>query len=126
MEPAEVVRALWYRIQARDWAGVADLIAENAVIEWPVSAERIAGRDNFVAVNREYPEGWSIHVLRVIAEDDQVVSEVEVPHAELGTFRAASFWTVAGGKIVRGTEYWTSVGADEAPQWRAGYVEPIT
>jgi len=126
VETSEVVRALWDRIQARDWAGVADLVAEDAVIEWPVSAERIPGRDNYVAVNREYPEGWSINVLRVVAEGDQVVSEVEVPHAEFGTFRVASFWTVIRGKIVRGTEYWTSVGADKAPQWRSAYVEPIT
>jgi ketosteroid isomerase-like protein len=126
MEPSEVVRALWDRIQARDWGAVADVIAEDAIVEWPVSAERIVGRDNYVAVNREYPEGWSIHVLRVVADGDQVVSEVEVPHAEFGTFRAASFWTVTGGKIVRGTEYWSMLGADEPPQWRADYVEPIT
>ena len=120
------MRALWDRIQARDWSGVAELVADAAVIDWPVSAERITGRDNYVAVNREYPEGWSINVIRVVADGDQVVSEVEVPHAELGTFRAASFWTVTSGKIVRGTEYWTSLGADQPPQWRAGYVEPIT
>jgi ketosteroid isomerase-like protein len=126
MEPSDVVQALWDNTQARDWSAVAGLIAEDAIIEWPVSAERIVGRDNYVAVNREYPEGWSINVLRVVADGDQVVSEVEVPHEEFGTFRAASFWTVTGGQIVRGTEYWSSVGADEAPQWRAAYVEPIT
>jgi len=123
MEPSEVVRALWNRIQARDWTGVADLVAENAVIEWPVSSERIAGRANYVAVNREYPEGWSINVLRIVAEGDQVVSEVEVPHADLGAFRVVSFWTVDGGLIVRGTEYWTSPGADSIPAWRAHLVE---
>ncbi len=123
MKPSEVVRALWDRIQARDWTGVADLVAENAVIEWPVSSERIRGRANYVAVNREYPEGWSIHVLRIVAEGDQVVSEVEVPHADLGTFRVASFWTVTDGRIVRGTEYWTDLGADSGPDWRAPFVE---
>jgi len=118
-----VVRALWNRILDRDWNGVGELVAEDAVIEWPASRERITGRDNFVAVNREYPEGWSIHVLRIVADDDQVVSEVEVPHTELGIFRVASFWTVLGNRIVRGTEYWTTLGADDAPQWRARYVE---
>jgi ketosteroid isomerase-like protein len=122
-EPSEVVRALWNRILDRDWNGVGELVAEDAVIEWPASRERITGRDNFVAVNREYPEGWSIHVLRIVADDDQVVSEVEVPHTELGIFRVASFWTVLGNRIVRGTEYWTTLGADDAPQWRARYVE---
>lgn len=123
LEPSEVVRALWNRIQDRDWAGVGELVSENVVIDWPASRERIVGRDNYVAVNREYPEGWSIHVLRVIAEDELVVSEVEVPHGELGPFRVASLWTVIDRRIVRGTEYWVTVGADEAPQWRSRYVQ---
>ncbi len=89
MEPSEVARALWHRFQDHNWTGAAELIAENAVIEWPASRERLVGRDNIIAVNREYPEGWSIKVLRVVAEDDQVVAEVEVPHTELGLFRVA-------------------------------------
>ena len=120
-----VISELWRRTQARDWAGVGELIAQDAVIEWPVSSERIAGRANYVAVNSEYPEGWSIRVLRIVASGDQVVSEVEVPHAEFGVFRAASFWTVTDGQVTNGTEYWTSLGADESPGWRAAYVQRL-
>jgi ketosteroid isomerase-like protein len=123
MEPARVIEEFWIRLQARDWAGVGALIAPDAVVDWPVSSERMTGRANFVAVNREYPEGWSIRVLRIVAAGDQVASEVEVDHVDLGVFRAASFWTVAEGRIVRGTEYWTAVGSDPSPEWRAGYVE---
>ncbi|MFF3126620.1 nuclear transport factor 2 family protein [Streptomyces sp. NPDC057908] len=68
MESSEVIEALWDRIQARDWAAVAGLVAEDAVIEWPVSGERIVGNKNFVAVNSSYPEGWSIRVLRIVAD----------------------------------------------------------
>ena len=96
---------------------------ENAVIEWPASRERLAGRDNIIAVNREYPEGWSIKVMRIIAEDDHVAAEVEVPHTELGLFRVAGFYTVRDDEILRGTEYWTTVGADEPPAGRARWVE---
>lgn len=53
MEPIEVVEALWERIEARDWAGAGALVAEDAVVEWPVSRERIVGRTNFVAVNSD-------------------------------------------------------------------------
>jgi ketosteroid isomerase-like protein len=125
MEPAKVIEELWSRTQARDWAGVGELVAEDAVVEWPVSAERMVGRENYVAVNREYPEGWQIRVLRIVASGDQVVSEVEVPHEEMGVFRAASFWTVTDGLISHGTEYWTSVGADEVPDWRRRYVQEM-
>jgi ketosteroid isomerase-like protein len=125
MESAEVIRLLWDRIQARDWPAVSDLLDEDLVVEWPVSAERIEGRANFVAVNSRYPEGWTIRVLRTVADGDEVVSEVEVPHEAMGVFRAASFWTVRNGKIVRGREYWTTPGSDPSPEWRAAYVERI-
>ncbi|MFB6818326.1 nuclear transport factor 2 family protein [Streptomyces sp. NPDC056347] len=124
-EPTDIVRALWERMQARDWAGVGALLAKDAVVEWPASGERIRGRENFVRINAEYPEGWSIEVLRVLASGDEVVSEVEVPHGAAGTFRAASFWTVRDGLITRGREYWTGLGTDPSPQWRAPYVERI-
>jgi ketosteroid isomerase-like protein len=123
MEPMSVVRELWDRIQARDWAGVGELLAEDAVVEWPVSGERIVGRDNYVSINAQYPEGWSIHVLRIVADGEMVVSEVDVPHVDMGEFRVVSFWIVRDGLIAQGREYWTTPGADEAPQWRAQYVQ---
>jgi ketosteroid isomerase-like protein len=125
LESTTAIEMLWDRIQARDWRAVGDLLDEDLVVEWPVSAERIEGRANFVAINSRYPEGWRIRVLRIVADGDEVVSEVEVPHQTMGVFRAASFWTVRNGKIVRGREYWTSLGSDPSPEWRSGYVKPI-
>lgn len=125
MEPAKTVHALWERIQARDWSGTGALLAEDVVVDWPVSAERIVGRENYLRVQSEYPEGWSIRVLRVLAEGDQVVSEVEVPHEETGLFRAVSFWTVRDGLVTAGREYWTEPGADPSPDWRRPYVQRL-
>ena len=122
-EPAEIVRNLWDRFQARDWSGAAQLVDQDVIVEWPVSRERMTGRDNFIGVNREYPEGWEIRVLRVVGSGDQAASEVEVLHDTLGVFRAASFWTVKGGLINRGTEYWTEPGADEPMPGRSQYAE---
>ncbi|MGH4028074.1 nuclear transport factor 2 family protein [Actinomycetota bacterium Odt1-20B] len=124
MEPTEIVRQLWHRTQDRDWDGVGALLADDVVVEWPASGERIVGRANYVGLNSTYPEGWSIHVLRVVADGgDQVVSEVEVPHEEMGTHRVASFWTVRDGVIVEGREYWTELGTDPVPQWREKFVQ---
>ncbi|WP_047893713.1 nuclear transport factor 2 family protein [Micromonospora sp. RV43] len=125
MDSEAVVRALWDRMQARDWTGVGDLLADDVVVEWPASAERIVGRDHYVKINAEYPEGWSIRVLRVVASGDTVVSEVEVPHEEMGVHRVASFWTVRDGRIVDGREYWTGLGTDPSPQWRSAWVQPM-
>ncbi|AZM58311.1 MULTISPECIES: nuclear transport factor 2 family protein [unclassified Streptomyces] len=125
MEPSETVRTLWDRMQQRDWAGVGDLLADDVVVEWPVSGERIVGRENYVRVNAEYPEGWSIDVLRVVPSGEVVVSEVEVPHVSMGIHRVASFWTVRDGVITAGREYWTELGADPSPAWRAPFVQRL-
>ncbi|MFD3938454.1 nuclear transport factor 2 family protein [Streptomyces sp. NPDC058611] len=126
MEALNVVAQLWERIEARDWDGVAKLIAEDAVIEWPVSGERIVGRANFVAVNSDdgYSDERSVELLRILADGDLVVTEVEIPQDHV-VYRAVSLWTVRDGEIVGAREYWTSPGQDPAPRWRAGYVEPL-
>ncbi|WP_399885743.1 nuclear transport factor 2 family protein [Streptomyces sp. BBFR51] len=124
-EPTATVREFWARMQARDWAGLGALLADDLVVEWPVSAERIVGRADFVSVNAEYPEGWSIEVIRVVADGETVVSEVEVPHETMGVHRVVSLWTVRAGRITDGREYWTQPGSDPSPQWRAAFVRPL-
>ena len=125
MEPSKAVEAFWDRMQARDWKGLGELLAEDLVVEWPVSGERIEGRENFVRINAEYPEGWAIKVLRIVTDGEVVVSEVEVPHDAMGVHRVVSFWTVRGGTIVDGREYWTELGSDPSPEWRAAYVQRV-
>jgi ketosteroid isomerase-like protein len=123
MDPADVVRTLWERIEARDWAGLGALLADDVRLEWPHTGERFRGRDSVVAVNAEYPEGWSVYVLRILAEDDTAVSEVSVPQAGV-EHRAVSFWTVRDGLVTEAREYWTTVGGDDPPAWRARYTDP--
>jgi ketosteroid isomerase-like protein len=126
VESADVVGELWRRIEARDWDGVGDLLAEDFVMEWPHSRERIRGSHNFVELNRNYPEGWSIEVLRIVGDGDQAVSEVRVPHPGLGVHYAASFFEVEGNRLKRAREYWVEEGhQQEAPSDRSQWVEPL-
>lgn len=125
MEPSEVVAQLWGRIQARDWARVGELLADDFVLEWPHDLVRIRGRENFLAFNRGYPEGWSIELLRIISEGSTVVSEVRVPHPTVGPFYALSFFTVDGPRITSVREYWVREAYEEPAPELAQYVEPI-
>jgi limonene-1,2-epoxide hydrolase len=125
VEPSEVVAQLWARIRARDWDGVGALLAEDVVLDWPHELVRIRGRENFVEFNRAYPEGWSIEVLRIVAEGSTVVSEVRVPHETLGPFFALSFFEVDGGRIQSGREYWVEEAFKEPPPERARLFEPM-
>jgi ketosteroid isomerase-like protein len=125
MNPDEVVAELWRRIQARDWDGVGELIAEDFVLEWPHDQVRIRGRANFVEFNRSYPEGWSIEVLRIVADDNVVVSEVRIPHPTVGPSYALSFFEVEAGRIIRGREYWVAERFEEPGPNRARWFERI-
>ena len=125
MEPSEVVARLWRRIQARDWVGVGELLADDFVLEWPHDLVRIRGSANFVEFNRSYPEGWSIEVLRVVAEGNTVVSEVRVPHPTVGPHYALSFFEVDGGRITPRREYWVMETYEEPAAERARWFEPM-
>lgn len=118
--PADVVRAFWHALAKRDWDGVRAVLAPDVVVDWVETAERFTGPDAVVRVNAEYPEGWSIEVLRVVAEGSVVVAEVQVPHRDIGVFRVAAFMEVADGLITRSVEYWNQVGGSQPPAWRVG------
>ena len=125
MEPAEVVAQLWGRVQARDWAGVRELLAEDFLLEWPQDLVRLSGGARFVEFNRSYPEGWSIEVLRIVAEGNTVVSEVRVPHPSVGPYFALSFYEVDGERIASCREYWVKVAYEEPVGERARWFEPM-
>jgi ketosteroid isomerase-like protein len=125
MDAGEVVAELWRRIQTRNWDGVGDLLAEDFVLEWPHEQVRIRGRANFVAFNRNYPEGWEIQVLRIVAEGDIAVSEVRVPHPTVGLWYALSFFEVEEGRLARGREYWVAERYEEPAPERAQWFEPM-
>lgn len=125
MEPSEVVAQLWRRIQVRDWNAVGELLAEDFVLEWPNALVRIRGRTNFVEFNRSYPEGWSIEVLRIVAEGSTAVSEVRVPHPTVGPYYAVSFLEVEDGRLTRGREYWVEERYEKPAPERARWFEPM-
>jgi ketosteroid isomerase-like protein len=125
VDPHELVSRFWDRIQARDWEGLGDLLAEDFYVEWPDTRLRIRGRESFVEFNRTYPEGWTIEVLEIVAQGETVVSEVRVPHAEQGVYYVISIVTVDGDRLVCGREYWLHEHEEEQPAERARFFEPM-
>lgn len=121
MNPRQVIAAYWAGIEARDWVAVEALLAPDVEVLWPATGELLVGPENVVEVNREYPEGWSIDVRSVLADGDQVASDVVVPFSESETFAVGSFWTILDGRIHRGVEYWVTLNGDAPPTWRDAF-----
>ena len=120
-----VAAELWRRIEARDWDGVGELVAEDLVLDWPNAHLRIRGRANYVGFNRAYPEGWAIEVLSIVEQGPVAVTEVRVPHPTVGPYYATSFFEVEAGRVVRGREYWVPEEAEEPPPERARWFERL-
>jgi ketosteroid isomerase-like protein len=123
-DAAALVRDFWARMASNEFATVAPLLAEDFLLEWPQSNERIRGAANFVQVNAAYPAAgpWRFTVNRVVGGGAQAVSDVTVTDGAQ-TARAISFFTTSGGRITRIVEFWPE--PYEAPANRRHLIEPI-
>jgi ketosteroid isomerase-like protein len=122
--PESVVREFWRLMATNDFHSVKAVLAQEFVMDWPQSKERIRGAENFARMNAEYPTTgrWQFRINRLVASADEVVTQVSVTD---GTQSAepVSFFTVVGGKIIRLVEYWPEPFA--APENRRHLTEPI-
>jgi len=118
------VQEHWRRMQTNDFSYAAELLAKDFVLEWPLSNERIRGKDNFIAVNEEYPANgrWTFDVHRCVGNAREVVTDVSVSDGTIKA-RAITFSYVEGGVLRRQVEYWPE--KYPAPRNRAHLVEPL-
>jgi len=79
----QIVEGFWAAMQTNDFKAAGEWLHDDYILEWPQSGEQIRGRGNFVAVNEHYPAHgrWEFKVHRMIAEDNEVVSDVSVTEA---------------------------------------------
>jgi ketosteroid isomerase-like protein len=103
----EVVGEFWRLMASNDFESVAAVLADDYVLDWPQSNERIRGKDRFAAVNSGYPANgkWVFTVHRIFGNANEVVSEVSVTDG-VQNAKAISFFTLVDGKITRQVEYW--------------------
>ena len=130
MSPADLVRALWTRMQDRDWDGARATLADDYVSEMPATGELLGPADNYIAMNIAYPEGWEIFVDEVVATGARVVARVRVTlggktyhclsFADVGLARAAESGQQSHSlKILRSLDFWVDDQGEEPPEWRS-------
>ena len=116
MDATAVITALFERMQARDWVGARQVMADDARITYSATGEVFTGAV-FMAMNEAYPEGWTIEIVDIAAAGDRVAAQVRVPNGGQIDW-LSGFYTVAGGRIVEGHEHWVTEHAEPAPEWR--------
>jgi ketosteroid isomerase-like protein len=106
-QPSDVVREFWRRMATNDFDAVSAVLADDFVLEWPQSRERIRGVANFAQMNREYPAHgpWRFTLHRLVADGGSVVSHVSVTDG-VQQGEAISFFGVVDGRIATLVEFW--------------------
>jgi ketosteroid isomerase-like protein len=121
-DAARVAETFWAAVVTGDWDGAAALLHDGFVQEWPQSGERIVGKENSLAIDRNFPGGMpKITVRRVRTSGDMATMEIDLVYADGSRFQGVSILELRDGKIVHETDYFAQPFA--APQWRAQWVE---
>ena len=116
-----IVEQMIAAMQAGDIPATTTYLADDAVVEWPQSGERIVGREACTAVYLNYPGGTpSYQVRRITGEGDHFTVEAVADYGGQRTL-VVMLVELRDGKVIRQTDYWAD--PFEAPAWRAGWVE---
>lgn len=117
-----LVELFWNSIIERRWEDTRHFLSEDLCIDWPHTHERIKGLNNYISLNRAYPEPWTMDVARIFETTEGVViSELSANSMDILSYCCAIF-TIVDGKIKGGTEYWLDYSPDR-PEWRRQFVE---
>jgi limonene-1,2-epoxide hydrolase len=119
-ENRALVERVWNSTTSDFTTVLDEVLADDCVEEWPQSGERIRGKANILAINRNYPGLPTSTVRKITASGPIVVSEVDLDYGGK-PYHAVSIFEIADGKIVHETDYFAE--PFEAPQWRAQWVE---
>ena len=119
-----IAREFWERMRSNDFASVAPLLADDFVLEWPQTRERIRGAANFVRMNVEYPAHgpWRFTLHRLVGNAREAVSDVGITDG-VQAVRAITFFEIPDGRVRRIVEWWPEPYA--APADRAHLVEKM-
>lgn len=123
MDGHEIERLIernWEKVRAGDFSGAHEWYADDCVVEWPQSGERIRGKENLLALRGAYPANVEFEVRRVIGRRDLGVSEYTIRY-DGKPVNVVSIAEFVDGKVVRETHYFAE--PFPPPGWRAQWVE---
>ena len=96
----------WAASDRDDFAAEHAVYADNAVLEYPQSGERIRGTHNIQRSRMAQPNRKRFNVRRVFGGGGLWVSEVVLTYDEQPMF-VVSIMEFEGGKVVRETQYFS-------------------
>ena len=103
-----------------DIARASEIYAEDAVVEWPQSGERLRGRENIIGFRSAYPARQEFELHRITGSGDLWVNEYTIRYGDEPVM-AVGVMEFRDDKVVRERIFFGE--PFEPPAWRAGWVE---
>jgi hypothetical protein len=123
-EIREALERHWEASRAGDQDAEHEIYHDDAIVEYPQSAERICGRSRVQALRSQHPARPSEFVVRrIIGGGDLWVTEYVIAY-DGRRFNTVSLMEFQAGKVVRETQYFAE--PFEPPAWRSQLVEQMT
>jgi hypothetical protein len=127
MKDSEIRAALerhWTAAATGDQDAEHEIYHDDAIVEYPQSAERIRGRHNVQALRSQHPAKPSGFVVRrLVGGGDLWVTEYVITYNG-HSVNTVSIMELEAGKVVRETQYFAE--PFDPPTWRARWVEQMT
>ncbi len=123
MSDAETRAALehhWAACDAGDQDAVHEIYAEDVVVEWPQSGERIRGRANLKALRENHPSELRFETRRILGGGNLWITEYVITY-DGAPVHTVSIMEFRDGEVGRETHYFAD--PFEPPEWRAQWVE---
>jgi hypothetical protein len=98
------LRRHWAASDADDFVAEHGIYADDAVLEYPQSGERIRSRSSIQASRTAQPNKKRFAVRRIAGRGDLWISEVVITYDERPTYMV-SIMELEAGKVVRETQY---------------------
>jgi ketosteroid isomerase-like protein len=114
----------WEASRAGDQDAEHEIYADDAVVDYPQSGERVHGRHNVQALRSQHPAKPSgFAVRRIVGGGDLWVTEYVIAY-DGQRFDTVSIMEFQAGKVVHETQYFAE--PFEPPAWRAHLVGRMT
>ncbi len=139
----EIVERYVKAMSEQDTEPIPFLLADDIVEEYPQSGERIAGRDNWLALMTAWPDVDLVHarygqvvgsedqwvagpnwgLMRIMGTGDSFWAHGQVTYSNGETWHVVQLYTLRDGRIGHIRSYFAA--PFEAPEWRRPYVEQM-
>jgi hypothetical protein len=110
-----------FALAGKDEIAAAEIFAEEAIIEWPQSGERIRGKPNIVALHEAAPVRVDFDIRRTTGCGDLWVTETIIRYNGARPTKAVFIMEFRDGKVVRETDYFGD--PFDPPAYRSSWVE---